>query len=32
LIELCQNIVWSGIFETQTVKSLLLVWKRCSWF
>jgi len=26
------NIVGSGFFETQTVKSLLLLWKPCSWF
>jgi len=32
LIELCQNIVRFGFFETQTVKSLLLQWKPRSWF
>jgi len=32
LIELCQNIVGSGFFETQIVKSLLWLWKPRSWF
>jgi len=32
LIELCQNIVGYGFFETQTVKSLVLLWTLRSWF
>jgi len=31
LTDLCQDIVGSGFFETQTVKSLLLLWKPRSW-
>jgi len=30
LIELCPNIVGSGFFETQIVKSLLLLWQHAA--